>query len=276
MASKKNQPLYLVLPGKQWAYRGSLVLMVTASAMLFVMSKTGNPAAERLKTTVMDVVAPVLAVAASPFDAIHDGAVWVEELGALRSENIALKNENVQLLKWQTAAKDMEEENKSLRDLLKVVPSQTHAYVTARIVSDMSGPYVHSALINGGSENGIRKNQAVINENGLIGRTLDVGNSSSRVLLLSDINSRVPVVAERTHEKSILSGNNEVLPVLSYLAANSKIKVGDRIVTSGDGGVFPAGIAVGIVSAIEKGEVKVQPYVDPTAIAYVSAIDYSF
>jgi rod shape-determining protein MreC len=240
------------------------------------MSQSGNPAAERLRTAITDTLIPVLEVAARPIDAIAGAGAWLTEMARLHAENIALKNQNLQLLKWQAVAKDMEAENQSLRALLKVVPSQSHSFVTARIVSDLGGPYVHSALINGGSQSGIKKNQAVMNENGLVGRVVEVGETSARVLLLSDINSRVPVIAESVHEKSILSGNNEAEPTLSYLAAGSKIAVGERIVTSGDGGIFPAGIPVGVVTSIENNVVRVQPFADPARIEYISAVDYSF
>jgi rod shape-determining protein MreC len=169
----------------------------------------------------------------------------------------------------------MEVENRSLRELLKVVPTKQSNYITARIVSDMSGPYVRSALIGGGAQAGMKKNQAVINEHGLVGRVVEVGDNTARVLLLADINSRIPVVAETSGEKTILVGNNNDLPTLSYLSPSSMIAVGERIVTSGDGGVFPRGLPVGVVTKVEKGVVHVQPFVDPSRMEYISAVDYT-
>ena len=275
MATKKIRSQSVLLPGKHWFYRASVVMMVTCSMALMIMSKTNNPAVERLRTNVMDGVAPLLGLASSPMDAIHNAGTWLGEMSRLRSENVALKNENVELLKWQAQAKAMDAENKSLHALLNVVPSHKSSYTTARVVSDLGGPYIHSALINGGSDNGIKKDQAAISDNGLLGRVVDVGTSSARILLLNDINSHVPVVAEGSHEKSILVGNNSDNPTLSYISGESKIKVGDRIITSGDGGIFPEGIPVGVVTSV-KGTVKVQPYVDATHVEYVSVVDYSF
>lgn len=274
MAYKKAQPVRLAAqPVKQWFSRASVVLLMTAGVALMVMSKSGNPMAERLRTSITDVAVPVLAFAASPMDAIARGGAWISETVHMRSENVMLRNQNVQLLQWQALAKEMEAENKSLRSLLNVIPAQKRNYITARVVSDLGGPYVHAALINGGKSHGIRKDQAVINEDGLVGRVVEAGETSARVLLLSDINSRVPVLAEKSREKSILSGNNDGLPTLSYLAADSKVALGERIVTSGDGGIFPSGVPVGVVTGIEKGAVQVQPFVDTTKIEYVSAID---
>ena len=276
MANKKIRSQSALLPGKHWFYRASVVLMITCSMTLMVMSKTNNPAVGKLRTSVMDVVTPLLAIASSPLDTVHNFGTWIGEISRMRQENVALKNENIELLKWQAQAKTMEAENKSLRGLLNVVPAQKSTYITARVVSDIGGPYIHSALINGGSDSGIKKDHAAISENGLLGRVVDVGTSSSRILLLNDINSRVPVIAEMSHEKSILVGNNSDAPALSYISGESKIQIGERIVTSGDGGIFPEGIPVGIVTSVNKGAVKVQPYVDTTRVEFVSVVSYSF
>jgi len=276
MASKKAQPIRIApQPVRQLATRAGVVMMVTAAVALMVMSKAENPSVVKLRGAISDAVTPLLAVAASPMDALSSAGSWVSDLANLRKQNVALKNQNLQLLQWQSLAKEMEAENKSLRQLLNAVPKQKQTFITARVVSDFGGPYVHAALISGGSQNGIKKDQAVVNENGLVGRVVEAAEKSARVLLLSDINSRVPVVTEKSREKSILAGNNVGLPTLTYLTTNSRINVGERIVTSGDGGVFPSGVPVGTVVSVEKGVVQVQPFVDATSIEYVSVVDYA-
>lgn len=273
MAYKKSQSSSGSLPGRQWLTRASVGLMLTASVALMVMSKSGNPAALRLKASLADAITPVLAVAASPLNALADAGQWISDLTHMRAQNIALKNQNLQLLQWQALAKEMEAENRSLKQLLNVVPSQKNSFVTARIVSDMSGPYMHAALLAGGSDNNIGVNQAVISENGLVGRVIEAGKNSARVLLLSDMNSRVPVMVERTREKSIMVGSNDSMPGLSYLASDSKIVAGDRIVTSGDGGIFPPNVPVGVVSSVEKNSADVQLFANPAALEFVSVVD---
>jgi rod shape-determining protein MreC len=276
MASKKTGSLHLTaMPARHWFYRASVIMMMTFAAVMLMMSKTGNPAIVKLRTSIADIVAPVLAVAASPMNAVADIGAWFGEMADLHARNIALSNENRQLLQWQAVAKRMEAENASLRSLLNVVVAPNNRYITARIVSDLGGPYAHSALLGAGSEQGVAKDQAVINENGLIGRVIETGKTSARVLLLGDMNSRIPVMIEGSHEKGILAGSDGRLPVLTYLAKDSTIAVGDRIVTSGDGGVFPRGIAVGIVSLIEKDTIAVQLFADPAQAEYVSIVDYS-
>jgi rod shape-determining protein MreC len=276
MPVKKSRSTYILLPGKQWYYRASLSMMVGLGIALMIMSKTHNPNISKIRMQISDAAVPVISVIGRPMDAFYDVGTWISEMVQLRQQNVLLKNQNVELLKWQAAAKAMEVENTELRKLMNVVAAHKSGYITARIVSDVGGPYVHSALMSGGSKSGIRKNQPVISENGLMGRVVDVGKNSSRVLLLNDINSRVPVIAENANIKSILVGNNTGIPSLSYLSSDSKIKVGDRIVTSGDGGVFPKGIPVGVVTSVEDGMVNVQPFVEPSRTEYVSIMDYMF
>jgi rod shape-determining protein MreC len=274
MAVKKPQPLLLApQPIRHAASRAGFALLVTAGIVLLVMSKTEHPAAIKLRTALSDALVPVVEVVARPVDAVAGIGQWLAELSALHSENVALKNQNLQLLQWQAIAKDMEAENASLKELLKVIPAAKKSFLTARVVSDMSGPYVHAALINAGSEAGIHKDRAVVDADGLVGRVVEVGKSSARVLLLGDINSRVPVLAEASREKAILAGQNDGLPSLSYVASNSRIAVGERIVTSGDGGIFPSGVPVGVVTSIQGGVISVQPFVDAARLEYVSIVD---
>lgn len=276
MYNKRGRAAHLtIVTPRQWIGRLSLILLLILSLAFMAMGQANNHSLARFRATLMDSVVEIAAVAAKPIDAVASVGVWFGEMANLRAENIALRNENIKLLQWQSIAKSMEAENQSLRAIAHAVSIPKSNYVTTRIVSDMGGPYVRSALIGGGAEQGIKKDQAVINERGLVGRVIETGDSSSRVLLLSDINSRIPVMGESSREKTILVGNNNDLPSLSYLSPDSSIKVGERIITSGDGGVFPRGIAVGIVTSIDKGMVKIQPFVDPASIEYVSVVDYS-
>ena len=273
MAIKKTRNAYIMLPGKQWYYRVTLSVMAGFAIALMIMSKTGNPTISKIRMQITDAVVPVISVVGRPMDAFYDAGTWISEMAQLRQQNVMLKNQNLELLQWQAAAKSMEAENEALRKLMNVVSARSSSYITARVVSDVSGPYVHSALMSGGSNEGIHKDQPVISEMGLMGRVVDVGNSTARVLLLNDINSRVPVIAENAQIKSILVGNNTGFPSLSYLASDNKIQVGERIVTSGDGGIFPKGIAVGVVTSVEDGVVSVQPFVEPSKVEYVTVVD---
>ena len=153
-------------------------------------------------------------------------------------------------------------------------PAQTH-FITAQIISEHGSAFSSTALVNAGSAHGISKNQAVISERGLVGRVIDAGKHSSQVLLLTDMNSRIPVMNERTREKMILVGKNASLPVLTYVASDNAGKKGDRIITSGDGGVFPKNIAVGTVKNIDSSAMQVELFANMSDIEYVSVVEYN-
>jgi rod shape-determining protein MreC len=178
-------------------------------------------------------------------------------------------------MRWQLVARELEAENKALRELVHAVPMGQSSYISSRIISDSSGPYSRSALISAGTNEGVRADQPVVSNAGLVGRVVDAGNRNARVLLLTDVSSRIPVVAEDSRERSILAGNNTNLPNLLYLPDNSNLQVGERIITSSDGGAFPAGIPVGVVESISGNEVKIRPLVDWFRLEYVSVIDFS-
>jgi rod shape-determining protein MreC len=183
----------------------------------------------------------------------------VRDLGHLREENARLKAENARLLQWQTVARRLDQENQGLRDLMNLVPDPKARFLTARVV---------------GGSGGVRKNQAVITGEGLIGRVSEVGERAARVLLLSDINSHIPVFIERTRERAVLFGDNSSRMQLHYLPPDVAAKAGDRIVTSGHGGTFPPGLPVGVITAVENGLVQVQPFVDWEQAEYVRLVDY--
>lgn len=276
MPARKPQFVLITLPAMAWLKRAFQLVLVAAGLILLSLSKAGNPAAIKLRASVLDIVTPVMTVVASPFDSLMAAGQWMNEFADTRAENIALKNENLRLLEWQAAAKRLEAENQSLKSLMNVVPAHKGSYITAKMVADVATPFSQSALINAGAAQGVKADQAVINEAGLVGRVMEAGENSARVLLLADVNSRIPVVTEKSRQKSILTGNNAALPVLSYLLPNHDIALGERVVTSGDGGIFPAGVPVGVVASVDGNAVSVQPFADIARVEYVSIIDYKF
>ena len=121
----------------------------------------------------------------------------------------------------------------------------------------------------------MHKGQAVINNEGLTGRVVSAGQHSARILLLTDLNSRIPVIMESSREKAVLAGDNTPHPRLKFLAVDARVNVGDRIVTSGQGGVFPPGLPVGVVSLVSEERALVQPYVNWDRLEHVTVLDYT-
>ena len=220
------------------------------------------------------MVTPILDAVSQPVETFSGAIEQAEALANLRSENLALKEQNARLLRWQGVARQLEAENAALRDLNRMVPDPTLSYITARVVGDPGGAFVRTVLINAGERNGIEKGQAAITSAGLAGRVAEVGKRSARVLLLTDINSRVPVVVGNGRDRAVLAGDNTNAPELLYLGPTAKVQVGDQVSTSGHGGVFPPGLPIGVVSGVTEKGIRVQPFVDWAHMEILRIVDY--
>jgi rod shape-determining protein MreC len=189
-------------------------------------------------------------------------------------QNEALREENRRLLQWQEAARRLAAENKALRDLDKLVPDQSMTQLSARVIADSGGAFLRNMLVNAGARDGVARGQAALTGEGLVGRVSEVGQRTARILLLTDLNSHIPVMIEGSNERALLDGDNSGRPRLAFLEAKAKLDIGDRIVTSGSGGVFPPGLPVGVIAAIEGGIVRVDPYAELSRLDIVRLVDY--
>ncbi|MGH6926752.1 MAG: rod shape-determining protein MreC [Dongiaceae bacterium] len=274
MKQRVGSLAWFIAPFRAWNQRMTLVLLSAAAIGLLTIEKTSPGIAEGARGAAADVMAPILDLLSRPSASAAQAIDSVRELGRLREENARLKAEQTRLLQWQTVARRLDQENQGLRELLKLVPDPKARFLTARVVGGSGGAFVRSMLVAAGSRDGVRKNQAVITGEGLIGRVSEVGERAARVLLLSDINSHIPVFVERTRERAVLFGDNSSRMDLRYLPSDITARVGDRIVTSGHGGTFPPGLPVGVITAVENGRVQVQPFVDWEQVEYVRLVDY--
>jgi rod shape-determining protein MreC len=223
-------------------------------------------------------MAPVLEALGAPIDVVNQAVSTARDLVLLRDENERLRLENQRLREWQSVAGRLQAENAALRELVRVTPDPGLRYIAARVIADR-GAYVHSVLVNAGAEHGVRNGFAVLTAEGLAGRVIEAGAKSSRVLLATDINSRIPVVVERSRDRAVLAGDNTHEPTLLYLSPDASIEAGDRIVTSGHDGVFPPGLAIGTVidvavDAAGEKSARVAPFVDWERLEFVRIADY--
>jgi len=265
--------LRLSSPLKIWLGRFGFVLMVLAAFGLILVSRKETQVVESLRADIADIFAPVLTAVSQPVETVSDTFSALRELTDLRDQVSTLRAENERLLKWEAIARRMEAENKAFRSMLNFVPEQPFRYISARVIADSSGPFVRSMVLDAGTVDGIRKGQAAISGEGLVGRVSEVGERTARILLVTDLNSRIPVRLEASRDRGILAGDNTDLPKLVFLPPTARVVPGERIVTSGDGGVFPPGLAVGVVSLAESNEIRVQPLVSWNRLEYVRIID---
>ena len=261
-------------PIKALGHRVPFLGLVALAAGLLVLGKAEAPLVERLRMAVSDAFAPILDGFARPVATVTALRERVSEAFNLYGENARLREENQRLLQWQNVARRLVTENSALRDLARAPSEPAITFVTARVVANAGGPFVQSVLVGVGANDGVAKGWPAATEDGLVGRVTSIGARSARILLLTDFNSQVPVLLEDLRERALLTGDNTDRPKLLLLPAIAKPKVGDRVVTSGHGGVFPPGIPVGIVVAGEDGAARVQPFVAFHRLEYVRLIDY--
>jgi len=229
---------------------------------------------ERARTAMSDAVVPLLRVMSEPASAISKAVTNFRELASIREENGRLREENIRLQKWQVVAERLETANRALNELLVLSPEPAISYVTARVVGDTGGAFAQSMLITAGREQGVQKGQAVIAGEGLVGRVSQVGRRSSRVLLISDINSRIPVLVGEVGLRAMLAGDNSNRPRLFYLDTKSIVSPGDSVVTSGAAGAFLPGIPVGQVVRVVENAVQLEPYIARNRITHVRIVDF--
>ena len=243
---------------------GGLILLGKADALLI----------ERFRLQVSDAIVPILDVLSRPADVAADGLEWARHWVDVAEENEQLRRERDELKRWQAAATRLEAENAGLRRLLNHVPDPAATYRSARVVADPSGMFARSVMINAGSLDGIEKGQIVLDGSGLIGRVAGASPRSGRVLLLTDLNSRVPVFVGAARYRAVLAGDNTDRPKLIHVAPGDGIAVGDEVVTSGVAGSFPAGLAIGVVSEVEDRRISVAPSGDPEHLEFVRIADF--
>ena len=274
MKNRQHLGHHITHPDKGLANRFGYLGLVLVAFALMLLGKADMVVMERVRASVSDAVAPVLEVLSRPvatFDRIVDEA---SALSSLRAENERLREENSRLIEWQASSRKLASENQQLKGLLNFAPGAEPGFISGRVISDSGGAFVHSILVAAGSRDGVTKGQAVITGDGLVGRVHGVGSRAGRVLLITDLNSRIPVVVEATRTRAILAGDNSDRPRLIHMAPGATVSPGDRIVTSGHGGAFPPGIPVGVVARTGDGGVTVKPYVHRDRLEYVRVVDY--
>jgi rod shape-determining protein MreC len=196
------------------------------------------------------------------------GNLWAQQR-ALRK----LRQENEQLRQWQAVALALSAENETLKANLGWTPDPPASFITARVADDAGGVYARSILIATGPGSPVRRGQIALDARGLVGRVTETGAQSARVLLLTDMNSRVPVLLEQSHSRAILAGGNtETLHLIFWPEGTNPVE-GERVVTSAEANAFPAGLPVGTVHWSGK-QAEVHPFANFSNLQMVRVFNY--
>lgn len=226
-----------------------LAIVAVLAVVLVLVGRAQSSLFDQARAVFTDWTRPALVWVSQPFDR---AAAWFGGLGEIfvvYQENQKLKDENARLRQWQSAALILDQRLKRYQALLHAVPDPALNSRTARVIGRSSHPFLDTMIIDAGKGQGVKPGQAVVDARGMIGRIFLSGERTSWVLLLTDLNSRIPVTIQPGNIQAIMAGNNTPTPGLETLATNTPLKAGDQVVTSGDGGLIPPDLPVGVLVA---------------------------
>ena len=270
-----RQKILLIKVGdlKNLCRRLFVVVLFLTAFLLILLSNIDSMVVGAVDKAVIQATGPVMRVVEFPARVIHRAWTYFSDVAHIYKENEQLRAENKQMMILQNKVRTLEVENQLLSRLLNYVPPAEASFMSAQIVAESGDNFTHLLLVYIGDE-AVRKGQVVMGDESVIGRIDTVSAPYAKVILITDINSKIPVVVERTRVRGILSGNNTALPELIFTRSVADIREGDIIVTSGVGGMFPSGLPIGFVSAINGNKVEVEPMADIERIEYVRVVDY--
>ena len=247
----------------------SLFILVVLSIVLLFFETIDTKPLNYFRAFIKDVIYRGALVVSAPSKSINNFTDFVKEHVHLYDDYSKLKKENNELKNKISETHFLELENTLLRKLIEEQSSSTSNLMSARVMLDKQSPYLNSFIINIGSNKNIKNGMAALDGKNFIGRIVDVNFFSSRVLLVSDLNSKISVMTEPSAHHAILSGHGEIEPTLEYLPENHNIQDGDKVYTSGKEGIFSPGIPIGEVK-IKDDIIKVLLFSDLRQITFIN------
>ncbi len=264
----------LSIPVRQALAKLTLPVLIAAAFGLMLLGKADTVLAERVRMALADALAPIFGVLAEPVASARGVIENAKDLLTIYSDNARLREENERLRRWQSVAMALDAENATLKQELHWIPDPTASFVTAHVVADAGGVYARAVLLSAGPNHSIVKGQIALDDRGLVGRVTELGARSARVLLITDMNSRIPVILEGSRARAILTGTNGPRPRLMYWTEGVQPTEGERVVTSAEANAYPAGLPVGTVHYSSNNVPEVEPAARLDRLEVVRLFDY--
>jgi rod shape-determining protein MreC len=246
-----------------------VTVLVLCLVALVLVWRIDNPRIERLRAAIVDSVVPNMDWALAPVTGLARMLDDFQSYARLFEQNQELRRELQQMRAWREAALQLEQENARLLDLNRVQLNPELTFVTGIVMADAGSPFRRSVLLNVGARDGILDGWATMDGLGVVGRISGVGERTARVLMLTDASSRVPVTIQPSGQQALLMGDNTQAPILEFLESPEDISAGDRIVTSGDDGLFPPGLLVGQVVQTTDGRLRARLSADLARLRFL-------
>ena len=229
-----------------------LVIVLALAVALVLVGKAQSGLFDRARMRITDWMAPTLVSVHAPIEAFNRFIGSINELFNVYRENLALKDENARLRQWRNVAVVMQGRVQHYQEMLHAVPDPDVNSVLARVIGRASRPFLQTMILDAGEASNVKPGEAVVDARGMIGRIYLSGDHTSWVILLTDLNSRIPVTIASANGKptslqAIMTGDNSGEPALDTLSQSVTLTQGDQVVSSGDGGLLPPGLPIGTV-----------------------------
>jgi len=250
------------------------VAFMVFAIVLMVFWQTKNPAIVATRYYVADKITPAFSVLSVP-------ARWLKSVKdtflnavLLYHRNAELEEENKVLRQWRALAMQLESEQNEIKKLVGYVPYPKSTSVVARLVMDVGDKFSRSYVALAGTKDGVSNGSVAMTDKGLFARVIDVGDHGSRLMMLTDYLSRVPVLIGKNRIQAVLSGDNTNRPKIIFSDELDKIQTGDVVLTSGYMGVYPSGLSVGVIHSVTENEVDVDLFESGEGLEFVRLIDF--
>jgi len=256
-----------------------LVIVIALAVVLVLLGKANSGIFDQARMRITDWMAPALEAARSPVQGVGRWMGSVTEIFSVYEQNLRLKEENARLRQWRNVAIVLQNRVDRYQALLHAVPDPKMNAVLARVIGRASRPFLQTMVLDAGKDDNARPGQAVMDARGMIGRIYLTGERTSWVILLTDLNSRIPVsIASSVNRgnavQAIMTGDNTAMPTLAMVPGTVTLHAGDQVTSSGDGGLLPAGLPIGTVVADGAGW-RVALLADPAASQDVEILNFS-
>jgi len=258
-------------------YTGPLKRLLLGVVLLcllgvFLLWRIDSPRVERFRAQVVDTVVPNFDWAMAPVTGMVNILRDFQSYERLYDQNRELRRELQQMTQWKEAALQLEQENARLLDLNNVRLDPRMTFITGVVRADSGSPFRQSVLLNVGARDGIKDGWAAMDGLGLVGRISGVGDNSARVILLTDTSSRIPVTVQPSGQTALVLGDNTAAPPVDFVENAGSVRPGDRVITSGDGGVFPPGLLVGQIALDPGGRMRLRLAADYEQLEFLRVL----
>lgn len=257
-----------------------LVIVIALAVVLVLLGKAQPALFDHARARITDLMAPALEVARAPVRGFDRFIGSITEIFSVYEQNLQLKEENARLRQWRNVATVLQTRVTRYQALLHAVPDPKLNAVLARVIGRASRPFLQTMVLDAGRQDKALPGQAVVDARGMIGRIYLTGQRTSWVILLTDLNSRIPVTIASAAGKSgsiqaMMTGDNTAMPVLDIVSRQETLSSGDQVVSSGDGGLLPAGLPIGTVVDDGNGGWRVSLLADATSSLDVEILNFS-